>query len=187
MRKQIFHCKNDPCFESQLMEEGVWRNNGQFGADHNRREFRFYFVLNNAAYCWNGGGCSQSWWLEKLGRGRYRSVKSFDTSLEWKERSHGSRSISSRRLSSVRKESCRKNVLLTSFRLHYTLYILIAEDRVPDTGRALSAFFVILAMETGIHGLWNPMYTRWDRGIFACFQNLKGKRKKKYSIFSCRV
>lgn len=128
--------------------------------------------LNDAAYCWNGG-CLQSSWLEKNREGD----KSFDTRLESKERSHGSRSISSRRLSSVRKESCRKNVLLTSFRLHYIVH---SHRGRSHAGHGSWSFCFLRHSHNG-NGLWNPMYTRWDQ-YFRVFSKFKRKKKKYFRV-----
>lgn len=91
--------------------------------------------------------------------GEYRSVKSFDTKFIIK-REITDLDLSERVADFLPFE---KNLAERTYYWHHsdyiTLYILIAEDRVPDTGRGLSAFFVILTMETGIHELWNPMYT----------------------------
>lgn len=149
MKKQIFPIVK--IIESQLMEEQFDEIKANLALTIIMESFVSILRLNDAAYCWNGG-CLQSSWLEKNREGD----KSFDTRLESKERSHGSRSISSRRLSSVRKESCRKNVLLTSFRLHYIVHSHRGRSRA---GHGSWSFCFLRHSHNG-NGLWNPMYTR---------------------------
>ena len=128
-------------------------------------------------HCWNGG-----WKKVREGEKNIVRLRVSTRSLQWKERLRISIYRTSRRLSSVFERNLAERTYYWHHSDYITLYILIAEDRVPDTGRGLSAFFVILTMETGIHGLWNPMCIH-SRSIWHTFYRSKNLKEEKKEIF----
>ena len=124
-------------------------------------------------HCWNGG-----WKKVREGEKNIVRLRVSTRSLQWKERLRISIYRTSRRLSSVFERNLAERTYYWHHSDYITLYILIAEDRVPDTGRGLSAFFVILTMETGIHGLWNPMCIH-SRSIWHTFYRSKNLKEEK--------